>query len=105
MGPNMSTATRRNLREPIRVSLLVLPDAGIGGITGMLDTLTCFPLLATFDTALPAAPPFAVELVAATGGSVPTASGIALPVHRSIAEADAGTTDIAIVPTPLMKDG
>jgi len=97
MGPKVSPATRLTRREPLRVSLLVLPEAGLGTVTGMLDTLSCFPLLATFDDALPSTPPFTVELVAATDGSVPTASGLALPVHRAISEADG--TDIAIVPS------
>jgi transcriptional regulator GlxA family with amidase domain len=90
-------------REPLRVSLLVLPDAGVGSLTGMLDTLSCFPLLGTVVDALPTAPPFTVELVAASRGSAPTASGLALPVHRSIA--DPGRTDIAIVPSLLVADG
>jgi transcriptional regulator GlxA family with amidase domain len=63
----------------------------------MLDTLSCFPLLATFDDALPASPPFVVELVGTAEGSVPTASGIDLPVHRAVSEP--GRTDIAIVPS------
>ena len=45
-------------------------------------------------------PPFAVELVAASRGPQPTASGLALPVHRSIA--DPGATDIAIVPSLIV---
>ena len=93
----MPANTRSTRREPIRVSLLVLPEAGVGTLTGIFDVLSCFPLLATFDDAVPAAPPFTVELVAATRDAQPTASGIALPVHRSIA--DPGGTDIAIVPS------
>lgn len=89
--------------DPLRVSLLVLPDATVGSVTGMLDTLSCFPLLSTFDDAVPAGPPFAVELVAASNGSAPTSSGVALPVHRSIA--DPATTDIAIVPSLLVEGG
>ncbi|MGZ8688668.1 MAG: GlxA family transcriptional regulator, partial [Gaiellaceae bacterium] len=69
----------------------------------MFDTLSCFPLLASFDDAVPSVAPFEVELVAASRGTTPTASGIALPVHRSID--DAGRTDIAIVPSLLVRDG
>jgi transcriptional regulator GlxA family with amidase domain len=69
----------------------------------MFDTLACFPLLATFDASVPAASPFEVELVGATRNAQPTASGIALPVHRSIA--DPGRTDIAIVPSLVVRDG
>jgi transcriptional regulator GlxA family with amidase domain len=85
------------------VSLLVLPEASVGSLTGMYDTLSCFPLLSTFDRSLPTDPPFAVELVAMARGPQPTASGIALPVHRSIA--DPGRTDIVIVPSLVVRDG
>jgi transcriptional regulator GlxA family with amidase domain len=95
--------TRSFRPEPLRVSLLVLPDAAVGSVTGMFDTLASFPLLGTFDAAVPSTSPFAVELVAATREPQPTASGIALPVHRSIA--DPGGTDIAIVPSLMVPDG
>lgn len=99
----MPSDTRSNSREPLRVSLLVLPDAAVGSLTGMFDTLSSFALLGSFDDAVPSTSPFAVELVAATRDLQPTASGIALPVHRSIA--DPGHTDIAIVPSLLVADG
>jgi transcriptional regulator GlxA family with amidase domain len=102
MGSNMPTEIRPS-REPLRVSLLALPDAGLGTLTGMLDTLSSFPLLGTLDSGVPHEPPFAVELVAASSGSVPTASGVALPVHRSIS--DPGRTDIAIVPSLSVAGG
>jgi transcriptional regulator GlxA family with amidase domain len=83
--------------------LLVLPDAAVGTLTGMYDSLASLPLLATFDTAVPRAPRFEVELVGTTPGLTDTASGIALPVHRSIT--DPGGTDIAIVPSIVVADG
>jgi transcriptional regulator GlxA family with amidase domain len=100
MGSEVPHHTPRN---PLHVSLLVLPDATIGGVTGMFDTLSCFPMLATVDDSVPSTPPFAVELVGSSPGSSPTASGLPLPVHRSIE--DAGRTDIAIVPSLLVADG
>jgi transcriptional regulator GlxA family with amidase domain len=103
IGPNVPPNARISRREPLRVSLLVLPEATIGSVAGMFDTLSCFPLLGTFDDSVPRVAPFAVELVAASNGSVPTASGLALPVHRSIAEPD--RTDIAIVPSLLVAGG
>lgn len=103
MGPKMPRGGRSDRRDPLRVSLLVLPDATVGGVTGMFDTLSCFPLLGTFDDAVPRTPPFVVELVASTEDAVPTASGIALPVHRSIA--DPVGTDIVIVPSLLVPGG
>jgi transcriptional regulator GlxA family with amidase domain len=69
----------------------------------MFDTLSCFPLLGTFDEAVPSVPPFEVELIGSTRGSVITASGIPLAVHRSVA--DPGRTDIAIVPSLLVAEG
>jgi transcriptional regulator GlxA family with amidase domain len=69
----------------------------------MLDTLSCFPLLSTFDDSVPRTPPFRVELVAASRGHVPTASGLALPVERSIA--DPGRIDIVIVPSLFVHGG
>jgi transcriptional regulator GlxA family with amidase domain len=66
----------------------------------MLDTLGCFPLLRTFEDAIPSDDPFDVELVAASEGPAPTASGVPLPAGRSID--DLGRTDIAIVPSLLV---
>jgi len=103
MGSNVPPDARPNRREPLRVSLLVFPEAGLGTLTGMFDTLSSFPLLSTFDGALPPDAPFAVELVAATDGSVSTASGVPLPVHRSISDPE--RTDIAIVPSLLVAGG
>jgi transcriptional regulator GlxA family with amidase domain len=103
MGSNVPADARPNRREPLRVSLLVFPEAGLGTLTGMFDTFSSFPLLSTVDGAVPPDAPFAVELVAATSGSVPTASGVALPVHRSISDPE--RTDIAIVPSLLVAGG
>ena len=103
IGSKVPSDARRNRREPLRVSLLVLADAMVGSVTGMFDTLSCFRLLGTFDGSVPASSPFAVELVAASRDAVPTASGLSLPVHRSIA--DPGGTDIAILPSLLVAGG
>jgi transcriptional regulator GlxA family with amidase domain len=102
-GLNVPTDSRTSPHEPLRVSLLVLPDAAVGTLTGVYDSLASLPLLATFDPAIPRAPHFAVEIVGETAGLAETASGIAVPVHRSIAEP--GRTDIAIVPSILAPGG
>jgi transcriptional regulator GlxA family with amidase domain len=99
----MPPDTRSNLREPLQVSLVALPEAGIGTLTGMFDVFASFGLLSTFDRAVPSTPPFAVELVGADRGPVLTASGIPVSVHRSIT--DPGRTDIAIVPSLAVRDG
>jgi transcriptional regulator GlxA family with amidase domain len=103
MGPKVPRNPRSARRDPVRVSLLVLPDATVGSLTGMYDTLSTFSLLGSFDDSVPSEPPFAVELVASERGQAPTASGLALPVHRSIS--DPGGTDIAIVPSMLVSGG
>ncbi len=103
MGSNVPPNTRSTDRGLLRVSLLVLPEAGLGTVTGIFDALSCFSLLSTFDDAVPSAPPFSVELVGATREPQPTASGLSLPVHRSIG--DPGRTDIAIVPSLAVRDG
>lgn len=69
----------------------------------MFDTLSAFGLLGTVNAAVPTASPFTVEIVGVTRDAQPTASGIALPVHRAIT--DPGRTDIAIVPSLLVRDG
>ena len=99
----MPADSRISRRDPLTVSLLALPDATIGSLTGMYDALGGFPLLSTFDDSVPSSAPFSIELVGATAGSVATASGIAVPVHRTVA--DPGRTDIAIVPSVLVSDG
>jgi transcriptional regulator GlxA family with amidase domain len=103
MGPNVPSAAHSQVREPLRVSLLVFPDVTVGSVTGMFDTLSTFRLLGSLDDSVPREPPFAVELVAATAEPVPTASGIELPVHRSIA--DPGRSDIVIVPSLMVEQG
>jgi transcriptional regulator GlxA family with amidase domain len=103
IGSKVPLDARPIRREPLRVSLLVLPDAGVGTLMGMLDTLSSLPLIGTFDDSVPREAPFAVELVAASQGPAPTASGLAVPVHRSVAEAE--RTDIAIVPSLLVTEG
>jgi transcriptional regulator GlxA family with amidase domain len=94
--------TQPGRSEPLRVSLLVLPDAGLGTLTGMFDVLSCFPLVGTFDEAVPRVAPFAVEFVGAGPRPAATASGIPLEVHRSVD--DPGRTDIVIVPSLLVRD-
>ena len=90
-------------RPPLTVSLVVLPEAAVGSLAGMFDTLSALPLVGAFDGAAPAASPFRVELVAADAGPQHTASGITLPVHRSVAEP--ARTDIAIVPSLVVPGG
>ena len=103
MGPNVPPEARSTGREPPRVSLLLLPDAGLGTLTGMFDTLSAFSLVSAFDDAVPSTPRSPSRSSQPAAVPQPTASGLTLPVHRSID--DPGHTDIAIVPSLMVQDG
>lgn len=94
----MSATTR-----PLHVSLVAIPDAVISTLSGIYDVLGAFRMLGRIDPALPEEPPFTVEIVAASRGSVALASG--LPVEARLAVADVTTTDIIIVPSILLGPG
>ncbi len=92
----MTTDERR-----IRVSLLAIPDAMISTLSGIYDALNVFPLLGTFDDAVPATAPFRVEIVAPQRTPTMTASGLPLTAHRSIDEIK--RTDIVILPSMVAE--
>lgn len=85
----------------IRVSLLAIRDAMISTLSGIYDALNVFPLLGTFDDAVPASAPFRVEIVAPERTPIMTASGLPLTVHRSIDEIE--RTDIVILPSMVAE--
>ena len=91
------------LGGPIHVSLLAIPDAMIGSLTGMFDVLHSFELLGSFDDAVPPANPFQPEIVAPSAAGTVTASGLPLPAHRTIG--DVARTDIVIVPSLALQHG
>lgn len=80
-----------------------MPEVTASTLIGIHDTLNCFGLLGTFDCAVPREPPFAVELVGREAVPTATASGLPVTPHRSLAEA--GDTDIVIVPSLLLTGG
>ncbi len=86
--------------SPLRVSLLAIPDITVSTLGGIHDALNCFDLLSSFDDAVPRARPFEVEIVGATRGSLPTASGMPVTVQRSIEDVE--RTDIVIVPSMIV---
>ena len=91
----MSGTTR-----PLHVSLVAIPDAVISTLTGIYDVLGSFRMLGRLDPAIPEAPPFIVEIVAAGRGNVALASGVPVEVHRAVSDVTA--TDIIIVPSVLL---
>jgi len=86
--------------KPLRVSLVAIPDASISTLHGLYDVLNSFALLKGADEAIPAAPPFEVEIVGAAAGPITLASGLAAHAHRGVGEV--ATTDIAIVPSVVL---
>jgi len=89
--------------KALHVSLVAIPDAVISTISGIFDVMNSFTMLVDFDDAIPADPPFTVEIVGETGGPVPLVSGIKIETHTSIKELT--ETDIVIVPSLLLSGG
>jgi transcriptional regulator GlxA family with amidase domain len=87
----------------LQVSLIAIPEGSISTLHGIYDVLNAFEMLAGFDEAIPASPPFRVEIVGATAGPVRLAGGLAAQAHRGIA--DVGDKDIAIVPSVVLRPG
>ncbi len=85
------------------MSILAIPDAMFSTLSGLYDVLNVFPLLGTFDDAVPASPPFQAEIVAPDRAPIMTASGFPLAAHRSIREVK--RTDIVILPSVLAEGG
>lgn len=87
-------------RKRTHVSLIAVPDAAISTLSGIYDVLSMFPAVASIDPAVPAAPPFEVEIVGETAGPVALASGLPIGVQRAIDDVTA--TDIVIVPSLIV---
>jgi transcriptional regulator GlxA family with amidase domain len=86
--------------RPLHVSLVAIPDAVVSTLTGIYDVLNAFRMLGRDEPSLPAAPPFAVEIVSSRSGPVSLASG--MPVEAQRAVSDIGATHIIIVPSILL---
>ncbi len=90
-------------KRSISVSLLAIPEVMASTLIGLYDVLNSFPLLSTYDDAVPTNPPFTVEIVAPTRGLTPTSSGMPIQTQRSIDEID--STDVIIVPSVIVARG
>lgn len=86
----------------LHVSLVAVPDAVISTLTGIYDVMNSFKMLAGADSAVPDDPPFKVEIVGTTRGTVMLASGMPVETHHGVAEMMA--SDIIIVPSILLED-
>ena len=88
---------------PMHVSLVAIPDAMVTPLSGLYDVLNCFEMLRSFDDAVPASTPFAVEFVSPQRGRVKTGSRLPIEVHRALDEVD--QTDIVIIPSMMVDHG
>jgi transcriptional regulator GlxA family with amidase domain len=87
-------------QQLLHVSLVAIPDAVISTLTGIYDVMNAFRILTGIDDAIPAKPPFQVEIVGAERGPVTLASGVPVEAQRGIADVTA--SDIVIVPSILL---
>jgi transcriptional regulator GlxA family with amidase domain len=88
--------------RPLHVSLVAIPEVAISTLTGIYDVMNAFGFLSGTDGAIPATPPFRIEIVGAGRGEVRLASNLAVTAHRGIGEID--RTDIVIVPSVLLRE-
>jgi transcriptional regulator GlxA family with amidase domain len=86
--------------RPLHVSLIAIPDAAVSTLTGIFDVMNSVSALSGTDSAIPAQPPFKIEIVGLKRGEITLASKLAVTAHRSIDEID--RTDIVIVPSVLL---
>jgi transcriptional regulator GlxA family with amidase domain len=76
---------------------LALPDAVVSTLAGIYDVMNAPALLNAQGS-----PPFDIEIVGESVGSIELASGVPIHVQRSIDTIDA--TDIVIVPSVLLRE-
>jgi len=95
------SARVRDVPATRHVSLLALPDAGLATLAGIYDVLNAPALMGPPRAGLRA--PFAVDIVGEVEGPMTLATGVALPVQRSVDRVD--ETDIVIVPSLLVRGG
>ena len=86
---------------PLHVSILATPQTVASPLVSIYDVLNMIGDLRPFDSAIPAEPPYRVEIVAETDGPVMTASNIPINAHRSIQAIN--RTDMVIIPS-IMTD-
>lgn len=88
---------------PLHVSLVAVPDALLGPVSGIYEALNSFPEIRSVSDAVPKDPPFDVDIVSPSRSLSQAASGMALTPHRTLGEVT--STDIVIVPAMFVEDG
>lgn len=72
-------------------------------VAGLYEVLNAFPVVAGFDDSVPASPPFEVDIVGPQKTSMTAASGLPIPVQRTLGDIE--RTDIVIVPAMAVEEG
>jgi transcriptional regulator GlxA family with amidase domain len=85
--------------SPRHVSLVALPDAAVSTLFGIFDVMKAAAFLDL--SRLRPAPPFQVDIVGESAGSLVLASGVPIDVQRAIESVE--TTDIVIVPSVVLQ--
>ena len=86
--------------DPIKVSIVAIPDAAISTLTGIYDVMNAFAVMS--DPAWPSTetPPFLTEIVGEVPGPLELASGV--PINVQIGIDKIAATDVVIVPSILL---
>lgn len=84
-------------KQAIHVSLIVIPDATLGTLTGLYESLYLFKSL------VPEGPSFVPEIIAPNHHYLSTSCGLPFTAHRTMAEVE--HTDIVILPSLLLESG
>lgn len=100
---SMPDPLRQRVSKPRHVCLVALPDAVVSTLSGLYDVLNAFAFLKAPGLDLGAEPPFRIEIVGESAGPLELASGVPIKVQRAVAEIE--STDIAIVPSVLLRSG
>eukprot|EP01137_Pigoraptor_chileana_P024543 Opistho-2@92603 len=99
MPPRSSLAPSPAAPAGLHVSLLAVPDAALSTLAGIYDVMNARAI-----SGLPAgaaSKPFRVDIVGESVGPLDLASGVPIPVQRSIDSIEA--SDIVIVPSLLVS--
>ena len=89
--------------KSVRVCLVAIPEVMASTLLGLYDALNSLNLLGAYSDALPGRVRFKAEIVAATAGSLSSASGVPVEAKRSIKQID--SADVIIIPSVLVESG
>ena len=99
----MNLDSPANGPEPVRVSIVAIPDAVVSTLSGIYDVMNAFATMRDAAPGVSTPPPFRIEIVGEASGPLDLASGVPTYVQRAI---DAiASTDVVIVPSILLRAG